>query len=457
MRAPSIGTALRLTRIAALVLACLLFLHACDRTRRLLPTDVWLEFGAAIALAAGAMVAAWFEIARAERIEEQEELEANDPPAPRADDLIYDTATHAVRARIAASGNLVVHGRERGGSYPSREWSWTFRTGAFPAIRAVLGGDDDADVLELLEEVIPELDPDSRTDPGAWLRANGVAGTYREKGDNPTRTTHKLPILRPGGRRGPAETGRASKAGSDGRSSAAAPRRGRRAGTERESAAGPAAPRSGPDRRVDADRLPPARRRSGDTRDARVSAPDSGPLGAGRDATRRRAGAHSGPFPAAGPEHGRPASGTRRRAGDTGVAPTRRTRRDSPGRTPDAEVAARPDLPRRTRQPRAADDQPPVSLHGRRSSPPPPEPGLFSARTGIDPGETASPPPLRARTRPPRADDPLAEAARERGGGRPSRARPFRDHGEAAAENGAPGEAGYDAADPRYRRGRRHR
>ncbi|WP_040797456.1 hypothetical protein [Nocardia higoensis] len=443
MRAPSIGTALRLSRIAALVAACLLFLHACDRTRRLLPTDVWLELAAAALLAAGAMVAAWFEIVRAERIEEAEELEANDPPAPRADDLLYDTSTHAIRARIARSGNLVIHGREHGGPYPGHEWSWTFRAETLPAVRNALGGD--GDVLELLAEVVPRLDADSRADPGAWLRAHGIAGAYREKGDHPSRTTHKLPILRPGLRR--AESGRARPAREEsagrGEPSEPARRSSRRptssTGTppERLETPGSRDARSGSNRRADVDRAPSSR--------GRADAPglESGPLRTGKNAPKRRPGTHSGPFPAAGPADSGPLpagaqrphaaresadehSGPIERAAKRRPAPrdavsvprsvplpteagpaTRRGQR----RDPDiADYAARPDLPRRARQRQPAEDPPETSIHGNRRSPgDPPMPGLFRARTGIDPTDTP-PPASRNRSRPARTTWDAAES-----------------------------------------------
>jgi len=427
MRAPSIGTALRLGRIAALVAACLLFLHACDRTRRLLPIDVWLELAAAALLAAAAMIAAWFEIVRTERIEEAEELEANDPPAPRADDFLYDTSTHAIRARIARSGNLVIHGREHGGPYPGHEWSWTFRTDTFPAIRNALG--DDGDVLDLLEEVVPRLDADSRADPGAWLRAHGIAGTYREKGDHPSRTTHKLPILRPGLRRA-TESTRSRLAGDesiDGTETPEPTRRGsRRSGSPTEATSARTArsttpesrgDRSGPTRRVEPDPTASARRRPG------ASAPGSGPIRTGERTPEPRPASRSGPPPTTAQhpdthrdnssDHSGPIAGaTRRRSTDLrrdsgpppdsgsppAVGSTASTRRRRRGEDDPTE---RPDLPRRARQRAAADDPPDTSIHGSRRpfGAEPPAPGLFSARTGIDPTDPPQIPAPRSRPR----------------------------------------------------------
>ncbi|WP_067854199.1 hypothetical protein [Nocardia shimofusensis] len=422
MRAPSIGTALRLGRITALVVACLLFLHACDRTRRLLPTDVWLELVAAALLATGAMIAAWFEIVRAERIEEAEELEANHPPAPRADDLLYDTSTHAIRARIARSGNLVIHGREYGGPRPGHEWSWTFRTDTFPAVRTALGGggDDDSDgsdVLELLEEVVPRLDADSRADPGAWLRAHGIAGTYREKGDHPSRTTHKLPILRPGPRRATDARTRASREESAAGPSVSEPtRRGSRrpaSPTDAASARGarPAASefrdaRSGPNRRVDADRASSSRRRSD------VQGPDSAPIRTGNRTPKPRPGSHSGPLPTARPPDSGPLPSSARHpyafqdSAEQHSGPiARAAKRRAAGSRDIADHAARPDPPRRSRPRATADDLPETTIHGSRraSAAESPTPGLFSARTGIDPADTPRTQTSRSRARPTRS------------------------------------------------------
>lgn len=193
MRAPSIdtGTALRLTRIAALVAGCLLFLHACDRTRKVIPLDVWIELGAAAALGVGAMVAAWFEISRTDRGRPDED----EPP----EEFVFDSGDRSVRARIAGSGNLVFHGRVEEGPHAGHEWSWTFRPATFDAVRAALGGD--GDLIALLDEVVPTLTPEAAADPGGWLRAHGITATYREKGEHPSRITDKLPIFRPTSRR----------------------------------------------------------------------------------------------------------------------------------------------------------------------------------------------------------------------------------------------------------------
>lgn len=510
MRAPSIGTALRLGRIAALVAACLLFLHACDRTRRLLPTDVWLELAAAAVLAAAAMVAAWFEIVRAERIEEAEELEANDPPSPRADDYLYDTATHAIRARIARSGNLVIHGREHAGPERGHEWSWTFRTDTFPAVRTALGGD--GDLLDLLEEVVPRLDADSRADPGAWLRAHGIAGTYREKGDNPSRTTHKLPILRPGLRRaGESARSLLSRDESDsGPETSEPPRRDSRRSraeatptrTARSAPPDSHDARSGPTRRVEADRPASAHRRSGTTtsgteparpgkRTARPrpdahsgpvpiprSAAESGPqptsrypntyrdIAADRSGPITRAG--RGPSPDARRDSGRSAASGPLPSADSSAAAGRRRRRDVDDLS---EYISRPERPHLAGQRAAGEDPPETSIHGSRRpfGAEPPAPGLFSARTGIDPLDPAQNPPPRARSRRTGPDpSPAPDRSRARHPGyqgetaRPSSAA-YRDQDDRQYDRTDYRDPGHDAdardpaPDPPRRRGHRYR
>uniref|UniRef100_UPI000AF335AF hypothetical protein n=1 Tax=Nocardia lijiangensis TaxID=299618 RepID=UPI000AF335AF len=214
MRVPSVdtGTALRLARIAALVVGCLLFLHACERTRRVVPTDVWIELTIAAALGVAAMVAAWFEIAHAEELADDEDREPADDasrPAAAPNECLVESEGRTVRVRIAKSGNLVLHGHDHDGPNPGHEWSWTFRPDTFPALRAALGGDSESDLIELLEDVVLDAGPEIRDDPGAWLRAHGIAAAYREKGDHPSRTTTKLPIFRVGMRRTP-EAGRSA-------------------------------------------------------------------------------------------------------------------------------------------------------------------------------------------------------------------------------------------------------
>ncbi|WP_280251817.1 hypothetical protein [Nocardia abscessus] len=112
-------------------------------------------------------------------------------------ELVIESSSRTVRAKIARSGDLVVHGRAHGGPHPRSEWKWTFQPETFPAIRNALG-DGPGDLLDLLEDTIPWLDAGARHDPGAWLRAHDIPATYREKGVSATQVTRELPMLQPG-------------------------------------------------------------------------------------------------------------------------------------------------------------------------------------------------------------------------------------------------------------------
>ncbi|MEU2030069.1 hypothetical protein [Nocardia amamiensis] len=319
MSAPSPGspTAFRLARIAALVLGSLVFLHACERSKSAVLSDVWGEVVVAAVFVAAALGAAWFEIKlraqeresddaspgadrawehEAEQVEapirgnfsrrgrrsEDEEYPEDEPgkrpgrrarpvPVPpvgagdqfeptehssrpdlvagiartlrigrsgaederpllstwnamtkwarRGDldedadlddhdeleqitrtetgDLVVESSTRTIRVKIARTGDLVVHGRATSGPHPRSEWRWTFQPDAFPGIRAALG-DRSGDLLDLLEETIPWLDAGARHDPGAWLRAYDIPGTYREKGVSASEVTRELPVFQPG-------------------------------------------------------------------------------------------------------------------------------------------------------------------------------------------------------------------------------------------------------------------
>ncbi|MGW5144068.1 hypothetical protein ACWEPH_33835 [Nocardia beijingensis] len=311
MSAPSPGTStrFRLARIAGLVLGSLVFLHACERSKSALLSDVRMEVAIAAVFAAAALGAAWFEIKLrgpeqdADRpwddAEEDETPSPGNfpgragrsaepvygrserprrpgigpPPAPagqwedddlpdaadsssRADlvagiartlrvtrariaeqrqpllplgavtkwmrrvdpddidsaepdeddeteqitrtetgELVIESGTRTVRAKISRSGDLVLHGRRHADA--RSEWKWTFPAEAFPAIRGALG-DGRGDLLDLLEDTIPWLDAAARHDPGAWLRAHDIPATYQEKGVSATLITRELPVLQPG-------------------------------------------------------------------------------------------------------------------------------------------------------------------------------------------------------------------------------------------------------------------
>ncbi|MGQ4597486.1 hypothetical protein [Nocardia sp. R6R-6] len=112
-------------------------------------------------------------------------------------ELLVESSTRTIRAKIARSGDLVLHGRAIGDPRPPSEWRWSFQPDVFASIRAVLGNGS-GDLLDLLEETIPWLDADARYDPGAWLRAHDIPATYREKGVSASQITRELQVLRPG-------------------------------------------------------------------------------------------------------------------------------------------------------------------------------------------------------------------------------------------------------------------
>ncbi|MET8653275.1 hypothetical protein [Nocardia aurea] len=194
MPAPTLGTSTRyrLARITALVLGSLVFLYACERSRSSMLSDVLGEVLLAACLGIAGIAAAWFEISLSNRTAEQEAAETGE-----SGEFLLESEGRRIRARIAPSGNLVFHGREISDGPQAHEWSWTFRPNTFPAIRTALGGGD-GELVRLLEEIVPRLDRHSRRDPGAWVRAHGITATYREKGDNPSHATRKLPILKRG-------------------------------------------------------------------------------------------------------------------------------------------------------------------------------------------------------------------------------------------------------------------
>ncbi|PXX64068.1 hypothetical protein DFR70_105250 [Nocardia tenerifensis] len=199
------STALRLARIAALVLGSLLFLYACENSKSALLADKWVEVVISGALLAAGLGAAWFEIkltdygeggeVRGGRAAGHRTADARGPDERR--EFLVESEGWSMRTRIGRSGDLIFHGHDLGGTYPGYEWMWIFHHDTFPDIRAALG-DDEGDILDLLEEVVPQLDRHGRRDPGAWLRTHDIPATYREKGVSATQETRKLPIMRPG-------------------------------------------------------------------------------------------------------------------------------------------------------------------------------------------------------------------------------------------------------------------
>ncbi|QIS14620.1 hypothetical protein [Nocardia arthritidis] len=179
------STVLRLVRIGSLVAGSLIFLWGCEVSRRPMLTDVWTELVLSALLGLTALVVAWFEVARRGR---------RPPPS----ECRFEVDGFAVRVRIVASGELVFRGREFVDSRPEYEWAWTFHPDTFPAIRAALDGK--GHLLAILDRTVPQLDPEIRQDPGAWLYEQGIPAAFRERGVSPTRITADLPIVEPAAR-----------------------------------------------------------------------------------------------------------------------------------------------------------------------------------------------------------------------------------------------------------------
>ncbi|MGX1773093.1 hypothetical protein ACWIGW_13360 [Nocardia brasiliensis] len=112
-------------------------------------------------------------------------------------EFLVESEGWSMRAKLGRSGDLLFHGHDRGGTYPAYEWMWIFHPDTFPAIRDALG-DPEGEILDLLEDVVPQLDRHGRHDPGAWLRAHDIPATYREKGVSATQDTREIPLLVPG-------------------------------------------------------------------------------------------------------------------------------------------------------------------------------------------------------------------------------------------------------------------
>ncbi|WP_433575879.1 hypothetical protein [Nocardia brasiliensis] len=112
-------------------------------------------------------------------------------------EFLVESEGWSMRAKLGRSGDLLFHGHDRGGTYPAYEWMWIFHPDTFPAIRDALG-DPAGEILDLLEDVVPQLDRHGRHDPGAWLRAHDIPATYREKGVSATQDTREIPLLVPG-------------------------------------------------------------------------------------------------------------------------------------------------------------------------------------------------------------------------------------------------------------------
>ncbi|WP_330249404.1 hypothetical protein OG874_24080 [Nocardia sp. NBC_00565] len=181
------ATTLRLTRIGTLVVGSLVFLYACEVSRKSDLSDVWPQVVIAAGLALTGLVTAWFEVRAAEHAATRARTEIRG--------FLIESDGLSVRARITRSGDLVFHGHDSD-AYPAYEWDWAFRSSSFPAIRAALGGSR-GDLLELLERTVPHWDRQDRYDPGSWLHNQGIPAAFRERGDTSNRTTRVLPIINP--------------------------------------------------------------------------------------------------------------------------------------------------------------------------------------------------------------------------------------------------------------------
>ncbi|WP_063045781.1 hypothetical protein [Nocardia pseudovaccinii] len=184
------ATTLRLTRIGTLVVGSLVFLYACEVSRKSDLSDVWVQVAFAAGLALTGLTTAWFEIKAADHAATRARTDIRG--------FLIESGDISVRARITRSGDLVFHGHDTGGTYPAYEWDWAFRATTFPDIRSALGGGK-GDLLDLLEHTIPDLDRQDRYDPGAWLHNRGIPAAFRERGDTSHRITRELPVVEPEG------------------------------------------------------------------------------------------------------------------------------------------------------------------------------------------------------------------------------------------------------------------
>ncbi|MEU6184856.1 hypothetical protein [Nocardia sp. NPDC047038] len=456
MSAPSPGTStrFRLARIAGLVLGSLLLLHACERSKSALLSDVRVEVAIAAAFGAAALGAAWFEIKL--RAQEQDadppwdddeedetpssgnfpgragrsadpghgrderagrtgtgarstpmaHFEDEDLPEPaetprRADlvagiartlritrsgdsddrqpllplgavtkwmrrvdpdddiepgelddhdeteqitrsetgELVIESGTRTVRAKISRSGDLVLHGRRHGEA--RSEWKWTFPADVFPAIRGALG-DGRGDLLDLLEDTLPWLDAAARHDPGAWLRAHDISAKYQEKGVSATQDTRELPVFQPGRPPQPPHASGSHRKPPNDASGAREARASAKSSDEHDHRGKPAATRSRESLAA-----------HGETRSPRRGAADPPPSSPRTDTDRRTRGDKPRPTGQAkrpADDYGSPAPSRRRR---DEPEPTRRSDRLPRGGGTDSHprpTPGRPELPRRRQQ-----------------------------------------------------------------------------------------------------------
>ncbi|WP_067716499.1 hypothetical protein [Nocardia yamanashiensis] len=71
-----------------------------------------------------------------------------------------------VSARLNERGDLIIDGQDLGGPFSEYEWAWAFSSTTFDLIRARLGADKDADILDVL---LNSFASNELRDPGRWL------------------------------------------------------------------------------------------------------------------------------------------------------------------------------------------------------------------------------------------------------------------------------------------------
>ncbi|WP_157114680.1 hypothetical protein [Nocardia niwae] len=180
MSAPSPGTStrFRLARITGLVLGSLVFLHACERSKSALLSDVRVEVAVAVALGVGALAAAWFEI-KLRALEHDADSPWDDPPedetpssgnfrgrAGRSADPAYGTDRRA--AHSAASARSAPMAAPEDDDQPEAGRG-AFVTGIARTLRITRAGtsDEGQSLLPLgaMTKWMRRVDPADDTDP----------------------------------------------------------------------------------------------------------------------------------------------------------------------------------------------------------------------------------------------------------------------------------------------------
>jgi hypothetical protein len=102
-------------------------------------------------------------------------------PATESHGVVYlvgeRRSSRAIWAEYQEHGGLKLTGQSFGGG-GEYEWGLSVEPAEFPALRSLLGGRDDADVLLLLLDATPSLPDGGAHDPIAWLRDRGVGSFW---------------------------------------------------------------------------------------------------------------------------------------------------------------------------------------------------------------------------------------------------------------------------------------